>query len=182
MLGPLLVMMLAQAPAAKPDACALIAPEDVHRVIGVDARTRTPGTQQARGLLLSQCYVDTGTARSVSIALAGTTTSKGHTVTPTAFWREQFHAHDHESEKDREKEEHAKSGAEREREEEGGDARKIAGIGDEAYWSGNRVAGALYVLHGKTFIRVSIGGIQDERERIEKSKQLASAALKRLPK
>lgn len=46
---------------------------------------------------------------------------------------------------------------------------------------GTCVAGALYVLRGNTFIRVSVGGITDEKERVEKSRQLAVAALGRLP-
>jgi hypothetical protein len=56
----------------------------------------------------------------------------------------------------------------------------VKGVGDEAFWSGTRVAGALYVLRGNTFIRVSVGGIADERERIDKSRQIAIAALARL--
>jgi len=38
----------------------------------------------------------------------------------------------------------------------------------------------LYVLQGDKFLRISIGGIRQEPERIEKSKALARAALKRL--
>ena len=145
------------------DACALVANEEVHRILGVDVKERQPGTQQARGLLLSQCYLGTGTPRSVSIAVAGPARSGGRTVTPRAFWREQFHG--------------TKEGP-KEREENG--PRPVTGLGDEAFWSGGRVAGALYVLRGKTFIRVSVGGIGDERDRIEKSRQLAVAALGRL--
>jgi hypothetical protein len=171
-----LVTMLAPAhPPATVDACALLADQDVQRVLGVDVTQRQPGTQDARGLLLTQCYVGTGTPRSVSIAVAGPAQSGGRTLTPKQFWKSQFGTD-------------AKEAAERkdtkavnERETESG-ARAIAGVGDEAFWSGTRVAGALYVLRGSTFIRVSVGGIQSEPERIEKSKQLAAAALRRLPK
>jgi hypothetical protein len=179
MVHVLMLALLGQAPAArhpppakKPDACALLADADVRTALGVTVKERQPGTQQARGLLLSQCYLGTGTPRSVSIAIAGTTRSGGRTITPRAFWRDQFHGREpHASERKGEK-----------REQKGEtEARPIDGVGDEAFWSGTRVAGALYVLRGNTFIRVSVGGITDEKERIEKSRQLAVAALARLP-
>jgi hypothetical protein len=187
MLVILILALLAQAPAAsrrpaatKPDACALLADADVHAVLGVDVKERQPATHQARGLLLSQCYLDTGTPRSVSIAVAGNTTSGGRTITPRAFWRDQFHGRDERaSERTGEKREPRRTG-ETSKPEGETEARPIAGVGEEAFWSGTRVAGALYVLRGNTFIRVSVGGIGDEKERIEKSRQLAVSALARL--
>jgi len=56
----------------------------------------------------------------------------------------------------------------------------IAGVGEEAYWTGNRFAGALYVLRGDMFLRISVGGIRDQQARIATAKALALAALKRL--
>jgi hypothetical protein len=186
MLHILMVVLLAQAPgkqppaAKKPDACALLADADVRTALGVTVKERQPGTQQAHGLLLSQCYLGTGTPRSVSIAVAGNTRSGDKTVTPRAFWRDQFHGRDEDaSERKGGKREAARKGEKREEEGET-EARPIGGVGDEAFWSGTRVAGALYVLRGNTFIRVSVGGINDEKERIEKSRQLAVSALARL--
>ena len=141
-------LMLVQPSAAKAasvDACALVASADVHRVLGVDVKGRRPIAPGERGIL-SQCYVDTGSARSVSIAVMEDTDAK-----------------------------EAKDTKEREP-----DARRIDGIGDEAWWSGTRVAGALYVRRGDRLIRVSVGGIAIEPDRIEKSRQLAAAALRRL--
>jgi hypothetical protein len=143
-------------------------------------KQRQPGTQQAHGLLLSQCYVGTGTPRSVSIAVAGNTTSGGRTITPRAFWRDQFHDRDASvAERERDRPDTDRKAAKREPESETA-ARRIGGVGDEAFWSGTRIAGALYVLRGDTFVRVSVGGIADEKERIEKSRQLAVAALARV--
>lgn len=183
----LILALIAQAAAARqppvaktPDACALLADADVRTVLGVSVIQRQPGSQEARGLLLSQCYLGTGTPRSVSIAVAGNTTSAGKTVTPRAFWRDQFHrGEEHASDRTGEKREAPRNGEIREQERET-EARPVAGIGDEAFWSGTRVAGALYVLRGDTFIRISVGGIADENERIEKSRQLATTALPRL--
>ena len=169
MIRLLLAALLAQAAAAhRPsdaraiDACALLADADIRAALGVAVKARRPGTEQARGLALSQCYLDTGTPRSVSVAVAGPPASGSAAITPRAFWRDQFHRSD-----------------ERERERDA-EARSIQGLGDEAFWSGTRVAGALYVLRGDTFIRISVGGIGAEAERIEKSRQLARAALANL--
>jgi hypothetical protein len=179
MLRVLILAWLAQTAAAtqppaanKRDACALLADADVRTVLGVTVKERRPASQQARGLLLSQCYLGTGTPRSVSIAVAGNTTSGGKTVTPRAFWRDQFHGRD-ERDSERTGEKRGPVGET--------EARPIDSLGDEAFWSGTRVAGALYVLRGDTFIRVSVGGISDEKTRIETSRRLAAAALAKLP-
>jgi hypothetical protein len=58
--------------------------------------------------------------------------------------------------------------------------RSIPGIGEQAYWVGSPMVGALYVLKGNTFLRISVGGIREESARIEKSKSLARIALKRM--
>ncbi len=42
------------------------------------------------------------------------------------------------------------------------------------------ITGALYVLQGDNFVRISVGGVGEESVRIEKSKVLARAAVKRL--
>ena len=58
--------------------------------------------------------------------------------------------------------------------------KKIDGVGDEAFWIGNRVGGALYVLKKDAFIRISIGGPDNEESKIKKLKALAEKALPRL--
>jgi len=170
-----------QQPAVKkPDACALLADADVRAVLGVAVKERRRARHEARGLQLSQCYLGTGTARSVSIAVAGNTRSGRKTVTPRAFWYDQFHGRDeHASGRAGDPRQPAPKGEQREARGET-EARSISGIGDEAFWSGTHVAGALYVLRGNSFIRVSVDGINDEEERIEKSRQLAVTALARL--
>ena len=56
----------------------------------------------------------------------------------------------------------------------------IAGLGDEAFWVGDPLSGALYVLKGEIFLRVSVGGPTDEAQKIKRARALASRALKRL--
>jgi len=42
------------------------------------------------------------------------------------------------------------------------------------------MTGALYVLKGDTFLRISVGGVREESARIGKSVALARLVLKRL--
>jgi hypothetical protein len=83
---------------------------------------------------------------------------------PAESWKEIFH---------REKPGKKEEGEEKE-------PVKVDGIGDEAFWTGTRVGGALYVLKGNSYIRISVGGAGDQAAKIEKSKALAASALKRL--
>ena len=55
-----------------------------------------------------------------------------------------------------------------------------AGLGDEAFWTGDGFVGALYVLKGESYLRISIGGGKDSSTRLERSKRRAAVALKRL--
>ena len=97
--------------------------------------------------LTSQCVFGTSTARSVSLTVTRANPAGGSTLSPRAYWRQQFHRDEHEKERDTE-------------------ARLIAGVGEEAYWTGNRFAGALYALRGDMFLRISVGGIRDEQARV----------------
>src|SRR5207249_3970840 len=100
--------------------------------------------------------------------------------TPRKFWRQQFHkAGSQEKEKPSAGKTSKKAGPKYE-EEDLPKPRTISGLGDEAYWVSNPIAGVLYVLQGEVFIRISVGGVREEPVHIEKSKTLARAALKRL--
>ena len=72
-----------------------------------------------------------------------------------------------------------------EREEEGegekeSHVREIEGLGDDALWSTLPVGATLYVRTGDAMLRISTGGKMSDAERLEKSKRLARAALRRL--
>lgn len=57
--------------------------------------------------------------------------------------------------------------------------RQISGLGEEALWTGGP-AGGLFVLQGDFYIRISVGGADDEETKIRKSTALAELVLKRL--
>ena len=52
------------------------------------------------------------------------------------------------------------------------------GFGEDAYWVGNVITGALYVLQGDIFLRISVGGVHEESARIEKAQALARDVMR----
>jgi hypothetical protein len=150
--------------------CNLLTSAEIASVLGEPVKDSKSSTQPGSGLLMSQCFFGMATsAKSVSVAVASANPAANPKLTPREFWRKQFHSPSHKDTR-----------AEAEGEGDLSKPRTIPGIGEEAYWVGNAISGALYVLQGDTFLRVSVGGIRQEPERIEKSKALARAAIKRL--
>jgi hypothetical protein len=101
-------------------------------------------------------------------------------TSPRAFWHKQFPSTKPSAENAEEKKRAAGSKEEKKEEEESTRPRTIQGIGEQAYWVGSPMTGALYVLKGDTFLRISVGGVREESARIGKSVALARLALKRL--
>ena len=160
------------------DPCSLLTSADVAAVQGEPVEQTKPSNQPGTGLLMLQCLFRTTTpTKSVSLAVAAPSA-----MSPRAFWRKQFHpGQDATKEKDSGgAEKKAVAQRKEQEEEESTRPRAIAGLGEEAYWVGGPIAGALYVLKGNTFLRISVGGIREEPARIEKSKALARVALKRM--
>ncbi len=146
--------------------------------MGKQRRVGKPG--ESGSFLMSQCFFRTATfTKSVSLALAVPDPAKPSALTPREFWRKQFHPPEP-VEEEKPVAGKAPKKAEVEREEELRKPRPIDGLGEEAYWVGNPISCALYVLKGNSFLRISVGGVREESARIEKSKALARAALKRL--
>jgi hypothetical protein len=159
------------------DPCKLLTGADVQAVQGDPVEETKPGTQPSGGLVMSQCLFRTANpSKSVSLSIA----SAG-SISPRAFWQKQFKSANSASEE----KEHEKTAAEHkqgkhEEDEESTKPRSIAGVGEQAYWVGSPMVGALYVLKGNTFLRISVGGVREEPARIQKSTALARLALKRL--
>ena len=186
------------------DACSLLTSTDIAAILGEPLHEIKPSTQATGNMNMSQCvFVTQNFAKSASLAVAtpGAEDSDGRNL--RAFWRNQFHSpHTQEQERrpasikgpaksaftsPREAPEsravpNSESDGESDSEAED-DARKprpISALGEEAYWVGSPLAGALYVLQGDLFLRISVGGIPKESTRIAKSKSLATAILPRL--
>jgi hypothetical protein len=162
---------------AKPDACAVLTRADVQKIQGDAVQETKPSTPPYGGLVMSQCVFRTANpSKSVSVAIA----SPGST-SPRAFWQKQFPSAKSSSEDEAEKKPAVADKKEKkEEEEESTRPRPIQGIGEQAYWVGGPMVGALYVLKGNTFLRISVGGVREEPARIQKSVALARLALKRM--
>ena len=159
----------AQKTGEKTDACALLTRAEIQVVQSEPVEETKPSTQPSGGFVMLQCFYRTTTfAKSVSLAMATPDPAKPSALTPREFWRKQFHPPE------------PMEKTEVEREEELRKPRPIDRLGEEAYWVGNPITGALYVLNGEVFLRISVGGAREESARMEKSKALAHAALKRL--
>jgi hypothetical protein len=145
------------------DACTLLTKEEIQAVQGETFKNTKPSQRVSAGLTIAQCYFELPTAAN-SVVLTVTRKAEGGRD-PSQSWQDIFH-----SEK------------RSEREEEGGgkEAQKIDGVGEEAFWTGTRVGGALFVLKGNCYIRISVGGAGDQAQKMEKSKALAESVLKRL--
>lgn len=146
-------------------ACTMLTKEEIEAVQGEPFQSTKPSQKSSSGLTVSQCYFELPTTMN-SIVLTVTQRAQGADARdPKQSWQEIFH---------REK------ALEKKGEEEGKEPEKIEGVGDEAFWTGTRVGGALYVLKGNSYIRISVGGAGDQAQKIEKSKSLVQSVLKRL--
>jgi hypothetical protein len=165
--------------APKIDACQVLTKEQIETVQGESVEDIKASAPQSRGMLISQCLFRTATfAKSVSVTVGAPDPGRPAALTPREFWRQQVHPLEEQEEKSRGGGK-ALSNSTTEREEER-KPRLIGGLGDEAYWVDNPIAGALYILEGETYVRISIGGVRAESARLEKTKALGRAAVKRL--
>jgi hypothetical protein len=170
---------------SKIEACALITKEEV----GAVQSTTISDMKNSEGLggnyLITQCYYSaTGPNLSVSLAVTQRDPKNPSAPSPRSEWERTFGRFDNEgkagaNEEAKEKVEKGR-GLEEQEGEKMAPPKKIGGIGEEAFWSGGRFGGALYVLKGDLFIRISVGGPDNEETKIEKSKTLAQKALDRL--
>ncbi len=153
-------------PAVANYACTLLTPEEIAAVQGEPFKATKASSSSQPGLSISQCYFELSTTVN-SVVL--TVTRKGDGAgDPKESWEEIFHR------------EHPREKEEKEREGESKEPDKIEGLGDEAFWTGTRVGGALYVLKGNAYIRISVGGAGDQAEKTKRSRALAESVLKRL--
>lgn len=158
---------------AKIDASKLLTSQDLQAVIGEPLKEAVVSNRSEAGFAIAQCYFTLPTpSRSVVV----TVTTKGdgpQRQEPRKFWEEKFH-------EDSEGVGDGRSKGEEEAEHPQPAPKKIENVGEEAYWVESGQMGALYALEGDRFIRLAIGGNEDEATKIKKSTALARSVLKRL--
>ena len=178
------------------DACSLLTGKEITDLLGEPLDALNPSARSAGNLKMSHClFVTRNFAKSASLDVATPASGDSGARNLRAFWRNQFHSsRKHEEERRpaarKTPEQSAFSSAagarttevesESEAEAEAGKPLPVAALGEEAYWVGSPLAGALYVLQGNLFVRISVGGIPTESTRMAKSKSIANAVLLRL--
>ena len=156
------VFAAAPAAAKTPTACELLSANDVKGVQGKAFEETKLTTSSQENMTMSQCFYRLPSfADSISLTVLRPASPS---MDAEELWETLVEQEGKEEEGEAEKraENHA---------------RKISGIGEEAFWSGNQMAGALYVLKGKAVLRISVGGAGTEKTKIEKSRQIAAMAL-----
>jgi hypothetical protein len=149
----------------------LITLEEIQTVQASQFKEAKSSARSDGGFRVSQCfYTATEFSKSVNLALVQRDPDHPSTRSPKDFWKEKFDPYQDEEPK-------TKSGDEKEQ---GPAPKKIEGLGDDAYWVGNRFGGTLYVLKGDAFISIGVGGTDDDETKLKKSKALAEKALQRL--
>jgi hypothetical protein len=164
--------------------CALLTSAEIQAVQGEAVREMKGNSIGDGPFAISQCLYQTLTfSKSISLQLTQKASTNLSAKSPREFWKEKFgQIKEQNKEGNRERAREKEHGKARgtEEEEENRPPQHITGIGEEAYWTGNRQMGALYVLKGDGFLRISVGGPEEVTVKIKKSKLLAGYALKRL--
>ena len=182
--------------------CRLLSAEDLREAQGESPVDAQGSEHLAGGLSMSQCFYRLPTfSKSVNVEVIRPAEGSAAEALKQ-FWRSQFHPEAVEArerereraeEREREREQELKRERERgqvrvgghrekEREAEGEASRprRVEGLGEEAYWSGNQITAALSVLKKDAVVRISVGGPEGEEERIKRASALARKLLKQL--
>jgi hypothetical protein len=144
-----------------PDPCGLLLAEEIRAVQDLTVVARIPSTRRSAEMRVLQCFYRTEEHnRSVSLALSVPAAAAGDGA--RRYWQDRFHPAAGYSVGKRQP------------------PLPVEGLGGEAFWVGDAVTGALYVLAGDGFLRLSVGGVPDETIRRAHSAALAEQALSRI--
>ena len=167
------------------DVCALITKQEIETIQGSHIKETKSSVRSDAGFRVLQClYTAEDFSKSVSLAVTQRDPTSSGKRSVNDFWNETFGRFTDEEKKSNSDNE----GSKRLREQAGREGeektfippKRIDGIGDGAFWSPNPVGGAIYVLKKDVFIRLSIGGRDNEDGKLDKSKALAQKAIDRL--
>jgi len=167
---------------AKIETCSLVTKEEVGAIQKASITNAKSSAGPSGNLVMSQCYYS-AKEPNMSVSLAILQPSSRSTAGSEArdYWENTMRGSAEESAGDtRDDDEGSRRREKAQEEQKKNPAKKIQGIGEEAFWSGNRVGGALYVLHKNVIVRISVGGPDDQETKITKSKALAAKAIGRL--
>ena len=176
---------------SKIDVCNLLTSDDLKELQGEPYKEAQRSDRLDGEFIVAQCYYALPTT--VNSVVVSVTSAKDDTTARSvkAFWEQTFSKYDdkeREGKVDRDQEkrrepEKDKARAPREREAEGEEKEasppeRVKDLGDEAFWVGSPIGGALYVLKSDLMFRLSVGGGGDQKAKLNKSKTLAQKILK----
>ena len=178
---------------SKIDACTLLTADDLKGVQGEAFKEAQRSDRLDGDFLIAQCYYAMPTMANSVVLNVTTAKDDSAARSPKALWEQTFGGDEDKEregkggERDREKDKQkdkAKSQpserGEEGREKEAAPPERVKGLGDEAFWVGSPVGGALYVLKNDLFFRISVGGAGDQKAKLNKSKLLAQRVLTKL--
>ena len=164
------------------DACSLLTKEEVKTIQGAPVSDVKGNVQSDGKFRYAQCFYTTDPfSKSVSLAVTQADSKSETFRDPREFWQQTFGKYeDKQRKREGDEEAKGKSLAANEKEGRGEPPKKVEGVGDDAFWNTGRVGGAIYVLKGHVFVRISVGGPDSDEERLDKTKKLAAKALSHL--
>jgi hypothetical protein len=171
-------------PAPPFDPCALLDRETLLAVQGVALLDTRASDLRRGGLRVAACFFR-GVDHSRSVSLEVALPSDAGAARPRERWHDMFHSDEASAGSREENEEHrfARS-AERPDEDEGQVEREgvapVAGLGDEAFYIGTAAYGALYVLRGDRYFRLSCGGPGNLDAKLARARALAERVISKL--
>lgn len=175
---------------SKVDVCNLLTSDDLKALQGEAYKEAQRSDRLDGDFVVAQCYYAMPTTVNSVVVNVTTAKDEAGAPNPKAFWEQTFggdeeKAGEAKGEREREREREKAKPKQSERGEEGEEKESsppqpVKGLGDEAFWVGSPVGGALYVLKRDLFFRVSIGGAGDQKSKLNKSKTLADKILKQL--
>jgi hypothetical protein len=153
--------------------CSLLTSAVIQRVHHAKVLATKPSQSPSDGFTYSQCFYQTEKFAE-SVVLTITVPDKAQPTAATEFWKEKIvKASQTEV---AEETPTTKASAKQHRHK----PLAVAGLGDEAWWIGDRNAGALYVRRGERFFRVSVGGGGTKDVKTQQAIALARSVLARL--
>src|SRR5438105_2644322 len=177
---------------SKIDACTLLTADDLKSVQGEVFKDAQRSDRLDGDFIVAQCYYAMPTMADSVVVNVTTPKDDSGARSPKALWEQTFGGDEDKEregkgERDREKDKQKDKAKNQpaERGEEGGEKEaappeRVKGLGDEAFWVGSPVGGALYVLKNDLFFRISVGGAGDQKAKLNKSKLLAQKVLTKL--
>jgi hypothetical protein len=164
------------------DACSLINSSEIAALQGTPVQQTEPSGYPFGELNISQCYYTAitpdGKNLSVHLQVIQRNSNSVSRDALNEFWKARFKRPTEESEN--ESKEKPREQREEKEEDAPGAPIPVSGIGVEAFWLASSRGGALFVRKDNKLVRVTIGGSDDTKSQIEKSRILVKKTLARL--